>query len=162
MQADEILALYIAFFFQAWKKGYKLGWIYHQMMGAAERDVVLNFFATAEEQGYPLVPEVCRAQARAPFFLATVNKAFSDWMYDKCPDESRFVKNVLANREVLKATAAKWKDAGRESAEDLRKRGWEALDSFGGGTKGLKDGQLLYASRGRKTGKGMSERTWAK
>jgi hypothetical protein len=162
MEGNELVQLYLTLFHEAWKNAYKLGWIYHRMMEVRTKEEVLAFFATAEAQGYPLVPEACHAHAGVPFFLTVVDRGFSDWMYRVTPDAEKFIKNALANSRRLQASRAKWKDANKACQEDLRQRGWEALDSFGGETKGLNAKQLRYDSRNRKTGKGMSERTWAK
>lgn len=162
MEGNEMVQLYLTLFHEAWKKAYKVGWIYHRMVEKKSREEVLAFFAAAEAQGYPLVTEACHAYAGVPFFLATVNKGFSDWVYRVTPDAEKFVKSVLANSRALQASRAKWKEADRTCREDLRQRGWEALDTFGGEVKNLSAKSLRYDSRNRKTGKGMSERTWAK
>lgn len=162
MGKSPILSMYLGLFFEAWKKGYKLGWIYYRMVENFKEEETLAFFASAKEHGYPLVPEAYLAGAGTPFFLATVNKGFSDWMYRVNPTPEKFTQNALTNSRALQASKAKWEAASRACSEDLRQRGWEALDSFGGETKGLKRTQLKYDARGRRTGKGMSEKTWAK
>ena len=163
MDSDGVLRLYLGLLFLAWKKGYKLGWIYYQMLVTPfNQEAVHEFFASAQEKGYPLVADACHAKAGTPYFLATVNKGFSDWMYRVDPDVGKFIKNALANSRSLQVSKAKWSEASRDSAEDLRQRGWEALDAFGGEVKDLKGSQLVYDTRGRRTGRGMSERTWKK
>jgi hypothetical protein len=162
MEGTPLLISYLSFFFQAWKKAYNLGWIFHRMVEAHGIEVALAFFKEAEAAGYPLVAKATRAHAGTPFFLTVVNKRFSDWVFAKTPTEETFVKNVLANAQRLQATEEMWGAASKECAEDLRQRGWEALDTLGGKTKGLKMNQLRYDTRGRRTGKGAPERTWAK
>lgn len=154
---DVFLTLYLTLFYVAWKKGYKMYWILAELTRAlySEEDEQENFDsfkAHAVTNSFPLFIQHEYWGLGAPYVLATVNKNFSDWVFNKNPTPEKFVENVLKVRRTLMVTPEKFRVAQSTASRDLTTRKWDALDSFGGKTAGLKGSQLVYLNMGRTTG----------
>ena len=103
-----------------------------------------------------LLPEdlaFIRRNAGATYVLASTNKKFSDWVFDKSPTEEVFLRNVINNKKTLIFSKEIQKSISRHSNRRRQEDKGDALKTFGGQTKGLRQEQLQYLSLGRTTGK---------
>ena len=150
------LNLYLELFFMAWKKAYKMSWIFYKMEEAIGKAGFDAFLVESKEKQYPLVPFDGNGFASSTYFIVAVNKSFSDWMYSKNPDLAKFTANVLKNSAKLQYSDEVVKSMNKNSQKDISERKWEALDSFGGKVKTLQMRTLRYHTNGRSTGVAFS------
>ena len=150
---DVLLNMYLALFFEAWKKGYKLGWIYNTIRNELDEKSDFDaFMAHAHEHRFPLFTNGEHCVYNCRYLLIIVNKHFSDWVLQKNPSMEKFVENVLKNRDRLLVKAEQFKTEQARASRDLRARQWDALDAFGGKVAELSGKQLAYLNMGRTTG----------
>lgn len=153
---EAILEAYLKFFLEAWKKGYKIYWIFHRM----EEQYGLSHDALqtlAQANGFPLFPSneaEFIPPMTCPYFVRSyVSEKFSDWLFAAMPNEEKFISVVTKSAQALKMKTKRAEKSRRESGKLMRSKMRDARDAFGGGVVDLKPCQLLYNSCGRATGR---------
>ncbi len=153
MGDDPLFRRYLTLYLCAWKKAYKLVWIFHQLIDEFGAAQVEEFWSKAVREKYPLFPlEKGQLIFSCSYFTVCCSRRFSDWLFDKSPTEESFLRSVEKSKAALIFDADKNKLAKKEASSKLQERRREARDELGGGTVNLRFDQLRYLSNGRVTG----------
>lgn len=156
---EQVLDCYLKNFSLAWKRAYKLFWVFRRV----EEELHLNAIELAElaqTHKFPLFPSAAimdrAVNVNCTYFVVHfVSKKFSDWLFDKTPDEAKFVATVLRNKDTLHAKSANECCKNINVARAKRYGDKQEAQKAFGGTVELCEQQLKYLSMGRTTGKGQ-------